>query len=518
MPWLPPILALAATAVPHLAAARADKPPVLDGRLDDAVWQKAPASGRVHPEVAASTASPRGIARWCASSTTTTTSTSASTARRASRWWRGSRGATDGSRRTRSPVVLDTRGDGKSAFEFAINAAGVLADALHFNDTDFNQDWDENWEGEGRRAPPAAGRAELRIPLRALRFPARRRAELGPPGAALRLGPAGDRRVGAHPKEAAGEVSHYGRLDDLVGLAPRRRSSCAPSSSGTMPHHDPAGTTARARRASPSGDRAGLDLKWHVSQSLTLDATILPDFGQVEADQVILNLTTYEIYYPEKRPFFLEGVETFSTPIQLLYTRRIGRAPRRARAHRRSRPAARAARRGARTPPPSTARPSSSGDLGGHWTFGELVAVTGRQTVAGAGAERRRRSTGSSTPTRPTRCSASSASIGDNAHVGLMFTATNRLESSRDYPSSPASAARSPRCPSVIAGAGPDCKPDGRRHPSARAPGSRCFHDAYVAGVDGRWRSPSGDYIGDRAGDRHADRERPPAHACPTAR
>ena len=57
-----------------------------------------------------------------------------------------------------------------------------------------------------------------------------------------------------------------------------------------------------------------------------IDATLNPDFAQVEADQIVLNLTKFETYYPEKRPFFLEGMDTFATPLQLIYTRRIGRA------------------------------------------------------------------------------------------------------------------------------------------------------------------------------------------------
>jgi len=60
---------------------------------------------------------------------------------------------------------------------------------------------------------------------------------------------------------------------------------------------------------------------------LTFDLTVNPDFAQVEADQQVLNLSTYETYYPEKRPFFLEGAELFAAPIQVLYTRRIGHVP-----------------------------------------------------------------------------------------------------------------------------------------------------------------------------------------------
>src|SRR6185369_2793952 len=72
---------------------------------------------------------------------------------------------------------------------------------------------------------------------------------------------------------------------------------------------------------------AGLDAKLHITQNLTVDLAINPDFAQVEADQVILNLTNFEIQFPEKRPFFLEGIDAFATPISVLYTRRIGRAP-----------------------------------------------------------------------------------------------------------------------------------------------------------------------------------------------
>src|SRR6185295_4335028 len=75
------------------------------------------------------------------------------------------------------------------------------------------------------------------------------------------------------------------------------------------------------------GGSAGLDLKWHLTQNLTLDATFNPDFAQVEADQVVFNLTTIEIFFPEKRPFFLEGLDAFATVLPVLYTRRIGLAP-----------------------------------------------------------------------------------------------------------------------------------------------------------------------------------------------
>ena len=72
----------------------------------------------------------------------------------------------------------------------------------------------------------------------------------------------------------------------------------------------------------------GLDVKYGITSNLTLDATINPDFGQVELDQPVLNLSAFETYYSEKRPFFLEGADLFRTNFNVFYSRRIGRSPR----------------------------------------------------------------------------------------------------------------------------------------------------------------------------------------------
>ena len=96
----------------------------------------------------------------------------------------------------------------------------------------------------------------------------------------------------------------------------------------------------------------GADLKVGLTPALTLDATINPDFGQVEADQVVLNLSTFEVFFPEKRPFFLEGVDIFATQLNLFYSRRIGHAPPLPDSDNYTAPRA-AACRGASTPPPS---------------------------------------------------------------------------------------------------------------------------------------------------------------------
>src|SRR5262249_27476322 len=230
-------------------------------------------------------------------------------------------------------IDLDSRADGTSAFEFAVNAAGALSDGIRFNDTDYSAAWDENWDARVARSDRGWS-AEVRIPLRILRF---HRAPVQSWGLQVR------RYVSARqetdewafiPRTAAGEVSHYGKLDELRALKPPSPFELRPFVLGRVRHRDPTSTTlgngtdvtTLANGWDASGS-VGLDVKWHVTQNLTLDATFNPDFGQVEADQVVLNLTTYEIFFPEKRPFFLEGVDVFATPLPLLYTRRIGLAP-----------------------------------------------------------------------------------------------------------------------------------------------------------------------------------------------
>lgn len=478
MPPLPFLVAMAATALPHLAASRAERPPVLDGKLDDAAWSAAPASDEFTQKAPDDGKPPgeRTIVRILYDDENIYVGVDCIQHKSpvVARLTRRDRNVEADS----VTVAFDTRSDGKSAFDFSVNAAGVLSDGLRFNDTEYSQAWDEIWEAKTARTH-AGWSAELRIPLRVLRFKSR---PVQSWGLQVKRYVSETQEVDewAHiPRDTAGEVSHYGRLDDLVGLRPESPLELRPFVAATLRHHDPESTSlARGYEALGS---VGLDLKWHISQELTLDATFFPDFGQVEADQVVLNLTTFEQYYPEKRPFFLEGVDTFSSPFQLLYTRRIGRAP--------DPPAVLSDGPTGETlvhdPSPSTIVGAAKlvGDLGHRFSIGELVAVTAHQNVLvrnARGVELQR----SADPLTSYKVLRLKREIGDNAHVGLMALATNRLESAGDYP--------------VMAGFGPGKL---RRPPQLCptgdlvASGERCFHDAYVAGIDGRWRSPSGDYV-----------------------
>jgi hypothetical protein len=303
-------------ATPHLPAVRVQRAPVIDGRLDDGVWsqvqaseaftQKFPDEGEVPGEPTrlwvAYDAQALYVAVDCQQRRGPVVAPLSARDRAVEADW--------------ISVSLDTRGDGRGAIELTVNAAGVLADAIRFDDVELSTDWDENWEA--RTARTAEGwSAELKIPLRILRFATRPVQSWG-----LQV-----RRHVSHrqetdewayiPRDRSGEVSQYGRLDDLRDLGPGARVEVAPFASARV--------TSGRRTLRLAG---GLDLKAHPSQSLTIDAAVLPDFAEVEADPVVLNLTNFEIAYPEKRRFFLEGIDTFATPeVQLVYTRRIGRVP-----------------------------------------------------------------------------------------------------------------------------------------------------------------------------------------------
>jgi hypothetical protein len=473
-------------AVPHLVAARADKPPVLDGKLDDAAWKRAPTSDaftQKQPLDGRPPSDPTTVRILYDDENLYVGIDCPQTVDVVARLTRRDRNVEADT----VWVILDTRADGKSAFEFGVNAAGVLQDGLHFNDTDFNQDWDENWEGAAS-VRKGGWSAELRIPLRALRFP---KASVQSWGLQVRRYVSNRQELDEWsyvPKAVAGEVSHYGRLDELRDVKSKSPIELRPFIVGNVRHFDASSPSRTlARGWTPTGS-LGLDLKWHVSQALTVDATILPDFGQVEADQVILNLTNYEIQYPEKRPFFLEGFDVFNSPLQLLYTRRIGKVPdvpelvpwwpTPSVTGKRTLPPAALSEGLVESPAPSTIYGAAklSGDLGAHWTMGELVALTGKQTVpvqspTGVQSDRL------VDPMTAFMMLRLKRDVSDNGHIGVMLTGVQRVEPSGEYPALPGSPGQV-LCPSDYF------------VPS----GERCFHDAYVAGGDGRWRSPGGDY------------------------
>lgn len=468
---------------PRIAAARARTPPAVDGALNDAVWASATPSDAFVQKFPDEGGSPveRTLVRVLYGDDALYVAVECE-----------QRSAPLRARLTRRDreiesdyvrVAIDSRSTGTSAFEFGVNAAGVLYDSLRYNDTEISADWDEAWEA--RTARTARGwTAELRIPYRILRFDA---------APDMAWGFQVRRYVSARqetdewafiPRAVGGEVSHYGRLTGLRDVPSRVELALRPFALAQIRKRDI--DPAIADSGVDGSASAGLDLAWNITEDLTLDATVNPDFAQVEADQRVLNLTNYEVLFPELRPFFLSGIDAYSTPIQVLYTRRIGLAP--------PWPAVRTdapyGERLADVPGPTTIPFAAklAGTLGPYWSMSALTATTAPNSVEIAPA----------TGPRELRLTEPSAlygflrvkrELGDNAHVALLGTAALRgepghvpelLSGSAAYPSVPGEAGAPPS----------QLCPDG----SVTEVGARCFRNAFVGGVDGRWRSRGGDY------------------------
>ena len=446
---------------PHVTAMRAEKPPTIDGRLDDPAWRTAPPSDEFLQHFPNEGAAPseRTTVRVLYDDRNLYVGIDleqlhAPVVKRLQR--RDGQLPSDG-----VWMDIDSRGTGVSAFHFSVNAAGSLSDGIHFNDTDYSSDWDAVWEA--RVADTGHGySAEFRIPLSVLRFSALPVQSWG-----FQVRRFIDARQETddwafYPQSAATYVPLFGRIDNLVGLSPGRAFELRPFALGRARYRSADVGTTLDHGASLDGT-AGLDAKAHLTNELTLDLTVNPDFGQVEADTVILNLSTYETFFPEKRPFFLEGIDTFAGLRPLVYTRRIGHAP--------APPPLGASEQLVADPQPSTIWGAAKivGTVGGRNTIGLLSALTGANdvgVVTSAGVPVRRLVE----PWTAYDVVRLKRQIGANADLGLLATAVNRFET--------------PTPVGVLCGG----------TQTAPGPDGRCTNDAYVVSADGRWRSPSGDY------------------------
>ena len=230
-------------------------------------------------------------------------------------------------------IRIDSYHDHQSAFDFTFNPSGVKVDFLEFDDGN-NEDisWDPVWFVE-TRITPEGWTAEVKIPFSVLRYnsPSTDTGE-SEWGINFLRGISRNReeqRWAFTPKKESGSVSRFGLLVGLRNLPDPRQLEVMPFTVGKQ-SYAPA-TPVQPRREKFSFD-LGADFKYGISKNFTLDATINPDFGQVEADPAVLNLSTFETFYPEKRPFFIEGTQfirftTFGGDFGpgMFYSRRIGR-------------------------------------------------------------------------------------------------------------------------------------------------------------------------------------------------
>jgi hypothetical protein len=328
--------------LPTLRAVRTTAPIVLDGKLDEEAWAAAPAATRFRQSepTEGQDASERTEIRVLYDERTIYIgarmfdSQSSAIVRRLSRrddyhvdadWL---------------TVYLDPHHDHLTGAKFQVTAAGSLGDAVLYNDTHEDESWDGVWDAKVS-VDDRGWTAEMAIPLSQLRFVS---------GDQQTWGLNVERFIRRKNesdwwelvlKKESGTASRMGHLEGLDGIQPRRHLDLLPYATARAEY-------VGAEQGNPFNDgsryfgTAGLDAKWGITSNLTLDATVNPDFGQVEVDPAVVNLTAYETFYEEKRPFFTEGSSIFGNfgrsglnsydginrvDPTLFYSRRIGREP-----------------------------------------------------------------------------------------------------------------------------------------------------------------------------------------------
>ena len=230
-------------------------------------------------------------------------------------------------------VIVDSYHDRRTAFEFAVNPAGVKQDRYWFNDWNSDLAWDAVWD-VGVETTATGWQAEFRIPFSQLRFDPKGDGTFG--FAVVRYIARLDETTTwpLLPRNASGYVSTFGTVGGILpGRAPRR-FEVVPYGVARLETDADTDTNPFGRQLDP-GAAAGVDAKLALTPGLTLTTTVNPDFGQVEADPAVVNLTAFETFFPERRPFFLEGVGIFRLDLDceddncsgLFYSRRIGRSP-----------------------------------------------------------------------------------------------------------------------------------------------------------------------------------------------
>jgi len=329
----------------------------------------------------------------------------------------------------RLTVYLDPLRDKLTGAIFRVSAANVQQDAALYNDSWWDTTWDAVWQSQVS-ADAQGWTAELRIPLSQLRFANTDRQTWGINVERF------VRRKNEYswlemvPKNENGNASRMLELTGLDGMHPRRNLELLPYVAGRAEYIQPSTAGNPYNDGSRGFAAAGLDMKWGLTSNLTVSATVNPDFGQVEVDPAVVNLTAFETFFDEKRPFFLEGSQIFNnfgrggandywgfnnSEPQIFYSRRIGRAPQ-------------LTATGDYVDAPSATTILGAAKLTGktssRWSMGLLQAITGEETArthtAGLGSRAVVEPLTSYTVARVQR------DIGTRGGVGLLTTSVSR--------------------------------------------------------------------------------------------
>ncbi|MDP6936233.1 MAG: DUF5916 domain-containing protein [Candidatus Marinimicrobia bacterium] len=227
-------------------------------------------------------------------------------------------------------IDLDSRHDHQTAFSFAVNASGVMSDEMVYNDADYDPDWNAIWHAEVE-ITAIGWEVEIEIPFSMLPFNE---------GDELTWGMNITRFIQrkfetitwvSFPLDVEGVASKYGHLTGLKGIYPPAKFEFQPYFMAGMTNYADIQLTDYEEplshqlnfKNSPAKN-LGLNMLYRVNPNSILTMTLNPDFGQIESDPEDLNLTAFETYFPEKRPFFLKDADIFETPIEIFYSRRIG--------------------------------------------------------------------------------------------------------------------------------------------------------------------------------------------------
>jgi hypothetical protein len=323
---------------PTLQAVRAASPIVIDGDLSDAAWQAAPefTGFTQHDPVDGQPATQRTSFRVVYDDQAIYFGAFMQDAQRPTALLARRDAFVDTDFLS---INIDSQHDRLSGAAFTISPSNTQIDSILYNDIGEDGSWDAVWESQTKIAADGWV-AEVRVPFSQLRFPDKPSHTWGINVTRRTVRTNEWVRIVNTRKGETGFVSHFADLTGLEGFRRERQIEIVP--------YAVARSDVRSRfdRSNPLLDTqeerfdGGLDLKYALTSTLTLTGTVNPDFGQVEVDPAVVNLSQFETFYPEKRPFFTEGLNIFAFgdsparthinfmfPPQMFYSRRIGRSP-----------------------------------------------------------------------------------------------------------------------------------------------------------------------------------------------
>lgn len=236
-------------------------------------------------------------------------------------------------------VNIDSYHDKQTAFSFTLSVSGVKGDEAITND---GNNWDSNWDPiwwSGTNVDAEGWTGEIKIPFTQLRF-ADKEEHVWGLQVTRRVFRMEERSNWQYiPQNSSGWVHQFGELHGIKGIHPKKQIEIQPYILGKIETFEKEEGNPFADKGRDAGYAVGLDAKIGVTNDLTLDLTINPDFGQVEADPSQVNLSGFQVFFEERRPFFIEGRNILNFQVtgaaaggpfnfdNLFYSRRIGRSP-----------------------------------------------------------------------------------------------------------------------------------------------------------------------------------------------